>query len=103
MGKYVYVYKGGSTPQTDAEREAVTAAWTSWIGGLGDTFVDIGNPFGPSAAVKADGSNGAASSGLSGYSVIRASSLDDAVGKARGCPVFAGGGSVDVYETFEVM
>jgi hypothetical protein len=103
MGKYVYAYKGGSMPQTDAEREALTAAWTSWIGGLGDTFVDIGNPFGPSAAVKADGSNGAASSGLSGYSVIQASSLDDAVGKARGCPVFAGGGSVDVYETFEVM
>jgi hypothetical protein len=103
MGKYVYVYKGGSMPQTDDEREALTAAWTSWIGGLGETFVDIGNPFGSSAAVRPDGSNGAASSGLSGYSIVQASSLDDAVGKAKGCPVFAGGGSVDVYETFEVM
>ncbi len=103
MGKYVYVYKGGSMPQTDADREALTAAWTSWIGGLGDTFVDIGNPFGSSAAVKADGSNGAASSGLSGYSIVQASSLDEAVRNAKGCPVFAGGGSVDVYETVEVM
>lgn len=103
MGKYVYVYKGATMPQTDAEREAVTAAWTKWIGDLGEAFVDIGNPFGPSAAVKADGSNGAAVSGLRGYSIVKAGSLDDAVGKAKGCPVFARGGSVEVYETLEVM
>ena len=102
MGKYVYVYKGGSMPQTEEERDASTAAWRAWIGELGDAFVDVGNPFGPSAAVKADGSNGPAG-GLSGYSIVQAGSLDDAVGKARGCPVFAGGGSVDVYETFEIM
>src|SRR3954447_25045310 len=103
MGKYVYVYKGGAMATTDAEREAAMAAWGTWIGELGDAFVDVGNPFGSSAAVKSDGSNGAATTGLTGYSVIQAGSLDDAVAKARGCPVFAGGGSVDVYETFEVM
>jgi hypothetical protein len=103
MGKYVYVYKGGTMAETDEEREAVTAAWGAWIGELGEAFVDVGNPFGPSAAVKVDGSNGAAASGLTGYSIVQASSLDDAVAKVRGCPVFASGGSVEVYETFEVM
>jgi hypothetical protein len=103
MGKYVYVYKGGGMAATDAEREAAMAAWGKWIGDLGDAFVDVGNPFGPSAGVKADGSNGGATSGLTGYSVVQAGSLDDAVAKTRGCPVFAAGGSVDVYETFEVM
>jgi hypothetical protein len=103
MGKYVYVYKGGSMAQTDEEREAAMAAWGAWIGGLGDAFVDVGNPFGTSAAVRADGSNGSATSGLTGYSIVQAASLEDAAAKTRGCPVFAGGGSVEVYETFEVM
>jgi hypothetical protein len=103
MGKYVFVYKGGQAMETDEEREAVMAAWTTWIGGLGDALVDVGNPFGPSAALRADGSNGAATSGLTGYSILEAPSLEAAVEKARGCPVFAGGGAVEVYETFEVM
>jgi len=103
MGKYVYVYKGGQLAGTDEEREAAMQAWGAWLGGLGSALVDVGNPFGPSAAVRADGSNGSADSGLTGYSILEAGSLDDAVSKAQGCPVFAGGGSVEVYETFEVM
>ena len=38
-----------------------------------------------------------------GYSVIEADSLDAATDLAKGCPVLAGGASVGVYETFEVM
>ena len=33
-------------------------AWGAWFGSLGDSVVDIGNPFGGSTAV-ADGANGA--------------------------------------------
>jgi hypothetical protein len=65
--------------------------------------VDPGNPFGPSAAVKGDGSSGAAEAGLTGYSVIEAGDLGSATEMAKGCPVLTGGGSVEVYETFEVM
>jgi hypothetical protein len=103
MGKYVYIYKGGGMGATEAEQEAAMAAWGKWINDMGSAFEDIGNPFGSSAAVQAGGSNGAAASGLTGYSVVNASSLDDAVNKAKGCPVFAGGGSVDVYEALNVM
>jgi hypothetical protein len=104
MGKYVYVYKGGAgMAQSEEERNALMQAWGAWLGGLGSSLVDAGNPFGPSAAVNADGSNGAATSGLSGYSIVEAGSIDEAVAKSRTCPVFQGGGSLDVYETFEVM
>lgn len=39
----------------------------------------------------------------SGYSIVTADSLDEAVGKAKGCPVLQGGASITVYETFAVM
>ncbi|HLE16122.1 MAG TPA: hypothetical protein VI776_15350 [Anaerolineales bacterium] len=58
--------------------------------------------------VKSIASNGAVSDGpagtmASGYTVVKADSLDAAVGLAQGCPVLASGGQVSVYETFPVM
>ncbi len=39
----------------------------------------------------------------SGYSIIKADSLDEAVAKAKGCPVLQGGAKIVVLETFNVM
>ena len=103
MAKYVLVYKGGGMAQTDAEREAAMAAWGSWFGTLGAAIVDAGNPFGGSTSVSANGSGGAASSGLTGYTVLTADSLAGAAELAKGCPVLGNGGSVEVYETIDVM
>ena len=39
----------------------------------------------------------------SGYSVLEADSIDDAVSLAKGCPVLHGGASIAIYETFQAM
>jgi hypothetical protein len=44
-----------------------------------------------------------ATSAPSGYSVLKADSLDQAVELSKGCPVLAGGATVLVSETFPVM
>jgi hypothetical protein len=104
MAKYLMAYRGGGMAATDAEREASMAAWGAWLGGLGPAMLDMGNPFGPSASISGDGSvSEGAPSGLTGYSLLQADSLDAASKLAKGCPVLAAGGSVEVYETFEVM
>jgi hypothetical protein len=103
MANYLLAYTGGGMAQTDAEREAAMAAWGQWFGTLGAAIVDAGNPFGPSASVGSDGANGAAETGLTGYSILTAENLDAAAELAKGCPVFANGGKVDVYETIPVM
>jgi hypothetical protein len=104
MANYLLAYRGGGMASTEEERQAAMAAWGTWFGSLGEAIVDGGNPFGASTAVASDGSaDGAASSGLTGYSVLRADSLAAAGELATGCPVLAAGGSVDVYETIEVM
>jgi hypothetical protein len=104
MANYALAYKGGQMAETDEERERVMAAWGEWMGALGSALVDIGNPFGASATVTNGGtiSDGGASA-LTGYSILDADSLAAATELAKGCPVLASGGSVEVYETIKVM
>jgi hypothetical protein len=103
MANYLLAYTGGGMAQTDVEREAAMAAWGAWFGELGPAVVQPGNPVGASTSVTASGSNGAAASGLTGFSVISADSLDAATALVAKCPVLQSGGKVDVYETIEVM
>ena len=98
MGKYVLAYTGGSMPESEEEQKSVMDAWGAWFGRLGDSVVDMGNPFGAQAAV-----GGGSTSGLTGYSIVSAASLDDALAKAKTCPILNGGsGGVEVYETLEM-
>ena len=56
----------------------------------------------PSATVTADGSSDGGASSLTGYTIIAAADLDAATETAKGCPVLAAGGTVEVYETVEM-
>jgi hypothetical protein len=105
VANYILVYHGGGMPQSDAEREKVMAQWGQWFGGLGQALVDGGNPFsGQSSSISSDGSvrNGS-SSGLTGYSILKADSLPAANTMAKGCPLLSSGGTIEVYETLQVM
>jgi hypothetical protein len=104
MTNYLLAYKGGGMPDSDAEREQVMAAWGRWFGALGESLVDAGNPFGPSKSIASNGlASDGAPSGLTGYSIVKANNLDAAADHARGCPILAGGGTIEVYEGFAVM
>ncbi|HEX4813932.1 MAG TPA: hypothetical protein VFV66_14395 [Nonomuraea sp.] len=101
MANYLLVYHGGSMPESPEEGQKVMQAWTDWFERLGDALVDGGNPV---SEVRTIANNGTVSGGginpASGYSVIKADSLDAAVALAKGCPLLnGGGGSVEVAET----
>jgi hypothetical protein len=100
---YLLVYHGGSMPESPEEGAKVMQAWTEWFGTLGGALVDGGNPASATKTIGADGSVSDDASGPSGYSIIKADSLDAAVGLAKGCPVLHGGSSIQVVETFEAM
>ena len=105
MVNYLLLYSGGGMPASEAEQKQVMEAWGKWMGELGTALVDGGNPFTQSA--KTIASDGKVSDGpmgtASGYSVIKADSMDEAVKMAQGCPVLMGGAKVMVFETFNVM
>jgi hypothetical protein len=98
MSKYVYVYTGGGMPETPEEGAKIMAAWNEWFGKLGSSVADVGNPFGQSQSL----SNGATTK-ATGYSIVNAGSLDEAVKMAKSCPILANaGGNVEVYEALEM-
>lgn len=104
MAKYLFVYHGGSVPQSDAEIAAVMDAWGQWFGSMGGDVVDGGNPVGQSTTINPDGSvtNNGGANPASGYSLIEASSLEDAQEKAKQCPILQAGGTVEIAEAIDM-
>jgi hypothetical protein len=104
MTKYLFVYHGGSAPEGKAEQAKVMDAWGKWMGSMGSALVDGGNPVGKSSTVNKDGSvsDNGGSNPASGYSLVEAASLNDALAHAKRCPILAAGGSIEVAPTIDM-
>jgi hypothetical protein len=104
MADFVLLYSGGSMPETEEEQAEVMKAWDGWFKDIGSALKDGGNPFTPAArSIGADGAVSDTKPQLSGYTIVKADSLDEATAIAKGSPVLHGGASITIYETFEVM
>jgi hypothetical protein len=105
MADFVLLYSGGGMPETEEEQARVLKAWEDWLGEVGSAVKDAGNPFAPAAkTIDTGGAIGDARGDLyTGYSIVKADSLDGATTIAKGSPVLDGGGGVTVYEVVEVM
>jgi hypothetical protein len=100
MSMYLLLYTGGAMPVTEEENAAMVDAWGAWLADLGDGLID-GNPFTSNAkTVSPDGpvSNGPVGPMASGYSMVKATSIDEAVEMARGCPAKLSGASISIFE-----
>ena len=104
MTNYVIIYSGGTVPESEEGMQKVMADWGAWYGQMGDAVVDGGNPFGISKGITADGvvDNVISDPPASGYTIIAAESLDDAVAKCSNHPHIKHGGQLSVYETFQM-
>ena len=104
MAKYLFVYHGGCHPETEEETAKVLDAWGQWMGAMGAAVIDGGNPVGMSSTVNPDGSviDNGGSNPASGYGLFEATDHDDALAKARGCPILEAGGSVELAEAIDM-
>jgi hypothetical protein len=91
MSAYLFTFR---SPDNYAPGSGTFEEWCRWQLELGARLMDRGDPAFTAAAVGA----GVAGTTLGGYSVIRATSLDAAVGIARGCPILRHGGGVEIGE-----
>ena len=104
MANYLLLYKGGGMPEGDEAKAKVMADWGEWMKQCGENLVDAGNPCSNAMSVTKDNVGKVSGDRVTGYSVIKADSMDDAVKAAQMVPLVADGtGSCDVYETFDAM
>jgi hypothetical protein len=105
MPRFIYLYRGpapvtsGLTPEQGAER---AAAFGAWMEKAGRALVDVGSPFGASASVRDDGTEGAAG-GLIGYTIVEADDLAAAKVLTGGLPFLADGEGRCAVEIFELL
>jgi hypothetical protein len=86
------------------------AKWGAWIGELakkghhkgGEPLTDEGRVLTGSKQALTDGPFGETKDIVGGYLLVEAPTLNGAVELARGCPIFANGGSVEVRELREM-
>ena len=105
MAKFIYLYRGPATPMSDrtpeqgAERQAAFGAWMARVGAA---LVDVGSPFGTSASVRDDGTEGTAGE-LIGYTIVEADDLAAAKALTDGLPFLANGEGRCAVEIFELL
>ncbi len=102
MSNYIFAYHGGKRPETPEAGAELMARWKAWMGGLGDALVNPGNPVGKSKTVSSGGvSDDGGSNPLSGFSIVKADSMDAALEMAKGCP-HLDHGTIEVAEAMEM-
>jgi hypothetical protein len=104
MPTYLITYHGGPGMPTDPEAaQQMLAAFQAWVAETGDAMRDPGAPLAGAKTVWADSvADGQAEAPVSGYTVIEAPTLDDAVELVRGHPFLSRGGSLQVSESVSV-
>lgn len=103
MAQFVMVYLGGNPPSTPEEGKAHFERYKRWLGSLGDAAVSPANPLRGTRTVATDGtiSEGGAS-GMSGYTIVEAASMEAALEMAKSCPFLDVGGSLEVSELMQM-
>ncbi len=97
MAKFIYLYRGPATPMSDgtpeqgAERQAAFGAWMEKVGAA---LVDVGSPFGTSASVRDDGTEG---------TVVEADDLAAAKALTDGLPFLSNSDGKCAVEIFELL
>jgi hypothetical protein len=103
MSKFIFAYHGGcEQPETQEEMNKIMSDWKNWLSSLGDALVDPGHPAGPSKTVNSNvvDDNGGANP-LSGYTLIKADNMGNALAIAKDCP-HRTRGTIEVAELIEM-
>ena len=106
MGDFTFLYRGGNTNMASPEeRQKQMEKWMTWFKEIGAKghVKDPGHPLERSGKIVggkpiavSDGPFAEAKDVVGGFSLIEAKDLAEAAEIAKGCPILAAGGAVEV-------
>ena len=103
MPQYVIVYLGGDQPSSPEEGKQHMSKYMDWLSSLGDSAVSPANPLKNTSTVNSDGTvTTGGTTKMSGYTIIKADSMDAAISIAKSCPFLDIGGSLEVSELMQM-
>ena len=103
MKQFVLVYLDGDQPNDPEEARNHFDKYMGWMASLGDAVVVPTIPLKDTTTVSSDGTvQEGGRSAMSGFSIIRAASMEEALSKAQACPFLEIGGSLEVSELMEL-
>jgi len=103
MPQYIFVYLGGEFPTDPEEGQKHFQRYQQWLNSLGDKVVSPAIPFKDTHTVQADGTTSPGSTtAMSGLSIIRSASMDEALVAAKSCPFLEINGVLEISEMVEM-
>lgn len=103
MPKYIFVYLGGEYPTDPVAGQKHLEEYQQWLISLGDAVISPAIPFKDTHAVQPDGSASVGSvSAMSGLSIMRMNSMEEAIAAAKSCPFLEINGTLEVSELIEM-
>jgi len=103
MKQFVLVYLGGNQPSSPEEASKHFEKYMQWLSSLGDAVVIPTIPLKDTTTVSSDGTiREGGSSAMSGFSIIKADSMEAALSIAQDCPFLEIGGSLEVSEMMQM-
>ena len=99
MPQFIITYIGGDHPSSPEEGQKHFAKYQQWLATLGSAAVSPMNPISHTHTIHADGSvtQGSAIS-MSGFTIVEAASIEEAISMAKDCPFLDINGSLEVSE-----
>lgn len=103
MPNYIITYLGGNPPSKPEEGQQHFAKYKQWLAELGEAVVSPANPLKGTQTINPSGSvSDGGQTGMSGYTVVEAESMDAALALAKACPFLEIGGSLEVSELMQM-
>ncbi|MDH5406978.1 MAG: YciI family protein [Gammaproteobacteria bacterium] len=103
MKQFVFVYLGGNQPSSPEEASKHFEKYMGWLSSLGDAVVIPTIPLKDTTTVSPDGKIAeGGSSAMSGFTILKADSMDAALSIAKECPFLEIGGSLEVSEMMQM-
>ncbi len=103
MAKFILSYLGGEQPSSPTEGKKHFEKYTQWLTLLGESVIIPTIPLKDTITINPDGTviEGTTTS-MSGYTILEADSMEEALAMAKSCPFLEIGGSLEVSEIMQI-
>jgi hypothetical protein len=104
MPQYIFVYLGGEYPSNPEEGQIHFSKYQRWLSSLGDAVVSPAIPFKDTHTVQPDGTTTPGTiTAMSGLSIIKMASMDEALAAAQSCPFLEINGTLEISEMIDMQ